>query len=149
VVSADIKAGVIWAGVVADYPELMERWRRRFLTPEAVGAGTPTPDIARSSRRWGSLLDIYGTPEENPVFWASIDPRAHLTELSGPLQLHHATGDTSVPVEYSEDLYAQLQAEGVTSEVYIYEGDNHNISNNFGTAMRHSVEFFDLYVKGE
>jgi dipeptidyl aminopeptidase/acylaminoacyl peptidase len=149
VVSDDIKAGVIWAGVVADYPELMDRWRRRFMTPEAVGAGTPTPDAARLSRRWGSLLDVYGTPEENPVFWASIDPRAHLTELSGPLQLHHATGDTSVPVEYSEDLYAQLQAEGVTSELYIYQGDNHNISNNFSTAMRHSVEFFDLYVKGE
>ncbi|MFN2109765.1 MAG: alpha/beta hydrolase family protein [Anaerolineae bacterium] len=149
VVSDDIKAGVIWAGVVADYPELMERWRRRFDTPEAVGAGTPTPDATRWSRRWGSLLDVYGTPEENPVFWASIDPWAHLTELSGPLQLHHATGDTSVPVEYSEDLYAQLQAEGVTSELYIYQGDNHNISSNFSTAMRHSLEFFDLYVKGE
>ena len=149
VVSDDIKAGVIWAGVVAGYPELMDRWRRRFMTPEAVGAGTPTPDAARWSRRWGGLLDVYGTPEENPVFWASIDPRAHLTELSGPLQLHHATGDTSVPFEYSEDLYAQLQAEGVTSELYIYQGDNHNISNNFGTAMRHSLEFFDLHVKGE
>ncbi|HOU16060.1 MAG TPA: alpha/beta fold hydrolase [Anaerolineae bacterium] len=141
VVSDDIKAGVIWAGVVADYPELMDRWQRRFLTP--VAAGTPTP------RRWGDILFTYGTPDENPAFWASIDPWAYLTELSGPLQLHHGTSDTSVPVEYSEDLYAQLQAEGVASELYIYPGDDHNLVGNFSAAMRRSVAFFDLYVKGE
>ncbi|HQE91983.1 MAG TPA: alpha/beta fold hydrolase [Anaerolineae bacterium] len=146
VVRDDIKAGVIWAGVVADYPELMDRWQRRFLTPVAAGAGTPTPG---SGRRWGDILFTYGTPDENPVFWASIDPWAYLTELSGPLQLHHGTSDTSVPVEYSEDLYAQLQAEGVTSELYIYQGDDHNLAGNFSAAMRRSVEFFDLYVKGE
>lgn len=144
VVNDDIKAGVIWAGVVADYPELMDRWQRRFMTSATPGAGTPTPP-----RRWGDILFTYGTPDENPVFWASIDPWAYLTELSGPLQLHHGTGDTSVPVEYSEDLYAHLQEEGVASELYIYQGDNHNISNNFGAAMRRSVAFFDLYIKGE
>jgi len=144
VVNADIKAGVIWAGVVADYPELMDRWQRRFITSVTPGAGTPTPP-----RRWGDILFTYGTLDENPAFWASIDPWAYLTELSSPLQLHHGTGDTSVPVGYSEDLYAQLQVEGVTSELYIYEGDNHNISNNFSAAMRRSVAFFDLYIKGK
>lgn len=69
--------------------------------------------------------------------------------LSGLLQLHHGTSDTSVPVEYSEDLYAQLQAEGVASELYIYQGDDHNLVGNFSAAMRRSVTFFDLYVKGE
>jgi uncharacterized protein len=28
VISPDVKAGVIWAGVVASYPDLLERWRR-------------------------------------------------------------------------------------------------------------------------
>ena len=28
VTTKDIKAGVIWAGVVASYPDLMSRWRR-------------------------------------------------------------------------------------------------------------------------
>jgi len=144
VVRADIKAGVIWAGVVADYPELMDRWQRRFMTSATPGAGTPTP-----GRRWGDILFTYGTPDENPVFWASIDPWAYLTELSGPMQLHHGTSDTSVPVAYSEDLYARLQEEGVTSELYIYQGDDHNLIGNFSMAMRRSVAFFDLYVKGE
>jgi hypothetical protein len=30
----------------------------------------------------------------------------------------------------------------------VYEGDNHNISANFGTAAQRSVAFFDQYVKG-
>jgi hypothetical protein len=36
----------------------------------------------------------------------------------------------------------------VTAELYTYEGDNHNLSNSFGTAMQRSIEFFDLHVKG-
>lgn len=78
-----------------------------------------------------------------------VDLSPDVAVLSGPLQLHHGTSDTSVPVEYSEDLYARLQEEGVASELYIYQGDDHNLLANFSAAMRRSVEFFDLYVKGE
>ena len=43
VVSRDIKAGVIWAGVVASYPDLLTKWRRAGITPFQrlllVGAG--------------------------------------------------------------------------------------------------------------
>ena len=47
VISPEIKAGVIWAGVVASYPDLLYRWRR-------PGSGTtPTPFPATSgTRRW-------------------------------------------------------------------------------------------------
>ena len=94
------------------------------------------------------MFDIYGTPEENPEFWAAISPTSYLGDLSGPLQLHHGTADESVPVEFSESLYAQLIEIDERTELYIYEGDNHNISNNFGIAMQRSIQFFDTYVKG-
>jgi fermentation-respiration switch protein FrsA (DUF1100 family) len=144
VVTDDIKAGVIWAGVVAPYPDLWERWQRRFSEQPTP---TPNPD-GTTRRRWTQELLEYGTFEENPTFWASIDPTFHLDDLSGPLQLHHGTADESVPVEYSENLYVQLQETGQTAELYLYPGDNHNISNSFGTAMQRSVQFFDQYVKG-
>jgi hypothetical protein len=32
-------------------------------------------------------------------------------------------------------------------ELYLYEGDNHNISSNFSVAMRRTIEFFDMYLK--
>lgn len=145
VTTGDIKAGVIWAGVVVSYPDLFTRWRR--------GSGTPTPVTItvtpRPGRRWrSSLFDIYGAPEENPEFWNSISPNSYVSDLSGPLQLHHGTADTSVPLEFSEILNEQVLAVGKSIELYTYEGDNHNISNSFGLAMQRTIEFFDKYVKG-
>jgi dipeptidyl aminopeptidase/acylaminoacyl peptidase len=139
VVSKDIKAGVIWAGVVASYPDLLARWSRR-----PAGAAIPP-----TARRWREeLIAQYGSPEENPAFWASISPNTYVTDLSGPIQLHHGTGDTSVPVEFSQKLAEQIQQVGKVVELYLYEGDNHNISNDFHVAMRRSIAFFDRYVKG-
>ena len=146
VVTSDIKAGVIWAGVVASYPDLIERWRRRN---NDGNDSFPTPDPNSQRRRWRQeLLETYGSPEENPEFWASISPNAYLSDLSGPIQLHHGTADSSVPVEFSETLQTQIQGVAKPVELYIYDGDNHNISTNFGPAMQQSLLFFDTYVKG-
>ena len=139
VISDDIKAGVIWAGVVASYSDLLTRWRRG---PGA--SATPTP----SARSWRySLMEQYGSPEENPEFWNSISANSYLTDLSGPIQLHHGTADEDVPVEFSEILYYQMLDADQFVELYKYDGDNHNINNSFGTAMGHTIEFFDRFVK--
>jgi uncharacterized protein len=107
VISGEIDAGVIWGGVVASYPDLLERWRRRAAesATAAAVAGTPTAtaDPANPRRRWRDLLaESYGTPAENPAFWDAISANSYLADLSGPLQLHHATTDASVPAEFSE-----------------------------------------------
>ena len=139
VINDDIKAGVIWAGVVASYPDLLSRWRR------GTGASsTPTP----SPRSWRlSLIQQYGSPEENPEFWNSISANSYLSDLSGPIQLHHGTADADVPLEFSELLFYQMMEAHQYVELYKYEGDNHNISNSFGIAMQRTIEFFDRYVK--
>ena len=141
VISDDIKAGVIWAGVVASYPDLLTKWRRG---PGA--SATPTP----SARSWRySLVQEYGSPEENPEFWNSISANSYLADLSGPIQLHHGTADADVPLEFSETLFYQMLDAEQYVEFYKYEGDNHNISNSFSTAMQRTIEFFDRYVKME
>jgi fermentation-respiration switch protein FrsA (DUF1100 family) len=147
VVTGDIKAGVIWAGVVGSYQDMYERWRRRSADN---GEATPTPNPNSNRRRWRQeLVEKYGLPEENPEFWNSISPNSFLADLSGPIQLHHGTADESVPLEFSETLSEQIQAAGnKTVELYTYEDDNHNISNNFDTAIARSLQFFDTYVKG-
>src|SRR5712691_9803977 len=99
VVNKDIKAGVIWAGVVASYPDLLTKWRR-----------FPSPTIPPGTRNWRqSLIEKYGTPQQNPAFWNSISANSYLQDISGPLQLHHGTADMTVPIEFSQTLADQIK----------------------------------------
>ena len=139
VITDDIKAGVIWAGVVGSYEDLLYNWRR---------GTSSSPDSQPRPGSWrATYTDLYGTPEENPEFWNSISANSYLADLSGPIQLHHGTADTDVPLEFSEKLFYQMLDAGQYVELYKYEGDNHNISNYFSTAMQRTIEFFDRYVK--
>lgn len=142
VANSDVKAGVIWAGVVASYPNLLENWHRRRETEL-----TPFPTRSNRGGWRNGFVQMYGTPEENPDFWNSISSNAYLEDISGPLQLHHGTQDSSVPYEFSVNLEKELKDKNKTTELYIYEGDDHNISNNLSTALTRSVEFFDKYLK--
>src|SRR5512146_563254 len=101
VITGDIKAGVIWGGVVAPYPDLFTRWNPGgYETAPAPGSWV-----------YG-LEQAYGTPQQNPGFWNSISANAYLRDLNGPIQLHHATTDEEVPVEFSEMLYNGMQEAG-------------------------------------
>lgn len=141
VVTNDIKVGVIWGGVVADYADLMSNWHRR----SALSSPRPLPSGAR---RWRQVLqDTYGTPAANPEFWNSISANSYVGDISGPIQLHHAQGDASVPWEFSQSLADDLAAANQPYELFLYEGDNHDIEGNFGLAMRRSLEFFDRILK--
>ncbi|KKS98121.1 MAG: hypothetical protein UV73_C0003G0063 [Candidatus Gottesmanbacteria bacterium GW2011_GWA2_43_14] len=145
VVSKDIKAGVIWAGVVASYPDLVNNWRRRNPSATAVVSGAPVP---AGGRRWRDQLAArYGAPEQNPDFWNSISANHYLSDISGPIQLHHGTADASVPVRFSLTLNKQMENAGRTVELFTYPGDDHNIAANLSTALNRSVAFFDKYLK--
>lgn len=140
VVDPGIKAGVIWAGVIAPYDYLVDYWRRPGATP------TPDPTRRAFSWRW-QLFDAYGTPAENPAFWASISPNSYLADLGGPLQLHHGTLDESVPYEMSEIVYEQMAAANRLAFLYLYENDDHNFTFYYGQAIERTIVFFDQYVK--
>lgn len=141
VVNKDVKAGVIWAGVVASYPDLINSWRR---TPSVTG--TQPLSGGRAGWRQG-LIQQYGSPEDNPEFWSSISANTYLKDISGPLQLQHGTADTSVPVAFSEKLNDQMKKAGKPVELFMYPGDDHNLSNNLYSALERSVAFFDKYLK--
>lgn len=138
VTNGDVKAGIIWAGVVASYPDLVNNWRR-----PSPGQTAPT----RASRWRQSLVAQYGEPSEESPFWRSISSNAFLSDISGPIQIHHGTADTSVPSAFSESLHKQLQDAEKSSELFLYPGDDHNISANFSAAMSRSVSFFDKHLK--
>jgi len=139
VITDDVKVGVIWAGVVASYPDLIYNWRR---------TGNFTPSASSRGRGWRTRwIETYGTPEENPDFWAAVSSNTYVSDLSGPLQLHHGTEDEDVPLAFSIRLAEEVRAVGGIADLYTYEGDNHNISRYFTTAMDRTIAFFDQYLK--
>jgi dipeptidyl aminopeptidase/acylaminoacyl peptidase len=142
VIRPDIKVGVIWAGVVASYEDMLTNWRRnRPWRP------SPRENMANRPGR-DDLIKIYGEIEESRDFWESISPIYFVTDISGPVQLHHGTGDTSVPHEFSQILENALLDADKQVEHYQYQGADHNLSGSaFTPAMRRSVDFFDTYLK--
>jgi uncharacterized protein len=146
VVDPDIRAAVIWAGVIGPYPDLFIRGTGSNLNPNA----TPRPTSSTNSNRgrWRrDLIAQYGTYEENKEFWLSISSTGFLQDLTGPVQLHHGTADTSVPVKASEYLSPLLEEVDKSGGFYAYQGDDHNISANFSIAISRSVDFFDTFLK--
>jgi dipeptidyl aminopeptidase/acylaminoacyl peptidase len=140
VVSNDIKAGVIWAGVVAPYDQLIAYWDTTAQPASSTIAEgeLPVPAV---------LVSAYGTPQENPGFWSSLSANTYASNLAGPVQLHHGTADTDVPIIFSDGYYADLIAAGQLAEYYVYPGDDHNIAAGFEVAMRRSLAFLDEHVK--
>lgn len=135
VVDPNIKAGVIWAGVVASYTEMMSSWFGR-------GGGS-------NRSGWSSqMIDANGTPDENPAFWNALSANSYLTDLSGPVQIHHGTGDTTLPYAYSVTLDEQIRAAGQHTELFLYPNDDHNIAANRDDALTLSVAFFHIHVRG-
>lgn len=139
VITKDIKAGVIWAGVVGPYPELVDNWNQ---------PSTSDLSLPLAVRRWReSLIAQYGTPAQNPQFWAAVSPNTYVADLSGPLELHHDIGDSEVPFRFAQELYDEAKSAGKTVELYTYPGDDHNLAHSFTLALQRTIAFFDRYVK--
>ncbi|HUD19287.1 MAG TPA: alpha/beta fold hydrolase [Patescibacteria group bacterium] len=139
----DVKAAVIWGGVVGSYDDIMNNWQRQ------VTYQPPPPELANRNNYRKRLTDQYGTPQTNPTFWQAIDPTSHLADITIPIQIHTGGSDEEVPVAFSVSLKNKLSALGKTVEYYNYPGGDHNIADpNFTVAMERSIAFFDTYVKG-
>jgi dipeptidyl aminopeptidase/acylaminoacyl peptidase len=160
VVSDEIKAGVIWAGAIAPYAEIISQWNfagQRRESDDFLSNILPDRDESNSTvQGWGQsfggwveeFTTIYGTFDQNPEFWETISPNSYLADLSGPIQIHHGTADWMVPLEWSEGFIQKMEDANMPYEFYTYEGDDHNISGNYREAMLRTVAFFDQYVKG-
>lgn len=128
VVSPDIRAFVLWAGVVGSYTDMLETYNDKIPFLRDV---TENP-----------LVQSHGLPGQNPEFWNKIDPYFFLSDVTAPVQLHHGTRDASVPIELSLQLKKALENAEKEVEYFAYDGDDHNIGNNSGLAWQRSIRFF-------
>lgn len=144
VVSKDIKVAVIWGGVVGSYDDLMNNWTRK------VPFHPSQRELSLRNNYRQDLIAKYGTPEQNPQFWNSVDPTYYLNDINVPVQLDVGGADEEVPVAFSQSLYDKLNALNKNVQLYIYPGADHNISGTaFNLAMQRSIDFFNQYLKNQ
>lgn len=143
VISKDIKAAVIWGGVVGSYKDMSDEWWSKRQVPSF----SPSARELQSNRPTRqSFIKKYGVPSDNE-FWSAISATTYLKDITAPIQLDHGSADETVPPILSQLLYDKLKGMGKTVELYMYPGSDHNISQGFGLAMSRSVDFFNKYLK--
>lgn len=145
-VSPDIKAGVIWAGAVYSYADMVKYGihdssfvRRTF----EQNAPTRTPDKNGFSAQLQEIRTNPGAINFSSPLWRSVSLTSNLNYLRAPLQLDHAIDDPVVNIGYSRDLAAALRAAGKKYELNEFDGGGHNIeSPYFDQAMEKTIAFF-------
>ena len=138
----DIRAAVIWGGVVGAYDEIMNHWQN------VVTYKADATDLRLRNINLEKLVSEHGTPSTDPSYWDAIDPVAHLAEIEAPIQLHTGGADPNVPISFSTNLRDKLLAAGKTVEYYNYPGGDHNIDPpQYTLAMARTIAFFDKYLK--
>jgi len=142
-VDDSIKAGVIWAGAVYSYQDLVD-YRLNDASYD------PDSDQAETNRRQASeLLRVTGDIDLDSQFWQQAALTSYLDELEAPLQLHHGQDDPVVSVQYSRDLVEELEAVGARHQYFEYASSDHDLGEPaFATAMRRTIEFYDQHLKG-
>jgi dipeptidyl aminopeptidase/acylaminoacyl peptidase len=142
VISHDIKAAVLMAGVVGSYSDILDWWRAR------VASGVLTTENDQQAERLvEQMVKFYGTPQTNPDYWNSIDPTSFIGDIQPPVLIQVGTNDTVVPPSFSQELANRLQQAGRNVDLHVYPGADHNLAPDTAAAVQEAIAFFDQHVK--
>jgi len=83
----------------------------------------------------------YGTPQDNPRFWAEASSRRYVDRVDVPLQIHHGTADGTCPVSWSRATTAALRAAGKDVTLVEYPGEDHRFDRSWSRFMHRAVTF--------
>lgn len=124
-----VDAAVIYASVSSDVVDNHEKWTR-----------SGRPGLAeRIERR-------YGSPEENPEFWAGVSPRTFFDRVSEPVLVHHGTADDTCPIAWADATVEALTDAGADVTYQTYPGEGHAFSAAWASSMERTVRFFQRHL---
>lgn len=93
--------------------------------------------------RDGSLPE----PPTNGPLYAAISPINFLDLIVTPIEIHHGVLDDQVPVDWSRELAAGLNAAGVPHTLYEYPGQNHILAGADDRLFQQRVvDFFRAHL---
>jgi dipeptidyl aminopeptidase/acylaminoacyl peptidase len=141
VMTHDIKAAELMAGVVGDETGLAQWWSQRFTAHSIVGNDLDT------YYAFEQMIKDHGTPEKDPTYWNAIDPTKFLDFISVPVEIQVGSADEVVPTNFSTALHESLQQAGKNVTFKEYTGADHNLAPDTSAAMTETVAFFNKYLK--
>ena len=142
VISHDLKAAVLMAGVVGSYSGILDWWNARV----ANGVLTTQNDL-QTDQLVLQMVSDHGTPQSNPAYWNAVDPTYFVSDIDAPVLIQVGSADVVVPPSFSQELTLELQNAGKSVSLHTYPGADHNLSPETSAAMAEAVAFFDQYLK--
>lgn len=138
VVSRNIKAAVLLAGVVGSMYDLFYNWPQ---TPAAAVKPVPVQVSVEDD-----VIATYGTPAGDPAFWSSASAINYVASITAAVQIDQDVGDTVVPKLFSDHLAAALRAAGKAFEYNTYPGDDHQFLRNRAAILAATVAFYRAHL---
>ncbi|MEX0661645.1 MAG: S9 family peptidase [Balneolaceae bacterium] len=91
-----------------------------------------------------------GLPWETPEKWERISPFNDVAKVTTPTLWMGGSDDWNVPVLGSEQMYQAMKRLGVETQLVVYPGEHHGISNPVFQKDRFEryLDWFNHYVKG-
>lgn len=133
VVSQDVKASVVLAGVVGSFSDIFYNW------PNSPMPGD-LPAVVQTIKR--DYIAKYGDPRMNPVFWDGASAVTFVKDIRGPIQVNHSLGDSTVPAVFSDHLVSAMRTAGKTVDYVTYRGDDHQFAINRTAVLQNMLSFF-------
>lgn len=134
--------GGIAARVMVVRPEI-----RAYVLFAPISADAEENFYELSEEELAWLRSEYGSGVEAKVVYDQISPLNYFKDASAPVQLHHGTADSAVPIHFSEAMYAALMENGKKAEFFVYPGQKHEFIEAWPVASERALQFFDRYVK--
>ncbi|HRQ39175.1 MAG TPA: alpha/beta fold hydrolase [Chloroflexota bacterium] len=152
VVDDRVQAAVLYAPNSADDADLVSRWGPGCLPEQSEPEGDRCnpgevipPDLA------AEVVAAYRETAVNPTALQRFAPYYHLSHITAPVQIHVGLADgqewVETPPEWSDKLYAALQAAGKEATLYQYDDQGHFFYDMGWTLfMERVAAFFDEKV---
>lgn len=112
-----------------------------------------SPNYMQNFNRWGitnperyePVYAAYGTPDENPEFWANLSAEKFYENVNDPILIHHGTLDDTCDIAWSEKAVAEMKELGKDVELITYR-DGHAFGPYWTESMENTIEFLNQHL---
>jgi dipeptidyl aminopeptidase/acylaminoacyl peptidase len=126
-------------------------WRVLVVSPDIQAAFFYSPmsgDDLQTAKFFPGDPDAQATLAMPAFAFLSTSPNYFYRDIDIPVDIHHGTADSVVPVEWSRQTCEQLKSLAKTVNCYFYEGENHSFSGQAGIKIEsRMLNFFSTHLK--